>query len=193
MNNNILSKVLMFTAGATIGSVVTWKLLDAKYARRAEKEIEEIRAYYDSKLSKGEDTVPELGDIETVKPTFTEEEKKEYAQIVSNYIGEKGGSKSVEIGTPPYIISPKEFDTLDDYDTESYTYYQDNILTDEVGNVIEDIKNTVGEDFASHFGEYEDDSVFVRNEVLKTDYEILMDYRRYSDVFEPGEDPVDDE
>lgn len=191
MNNNILSKVLMFTAGAAIGSVVTWKLLDAKYARRAEKEIEEIRAYYDSQFSSDEKVIePEE---EPSKPTFTEEEKKEYAQIVSNYISEKGGSESVEIGTPPYVISPEEFDTLDDYDTESLTYYTDNILTDEDGNVVEDIKNTVGEDFASHFGEYEDDSVFVRNEVSQTDYEILMDYRRYSDVFEPGANPVDDE
>lgn len=191
MNNNILSKVLIFATGAAIGSVVTWKLLDAKYARRAESEIEEIRAYYDNKFSNDvEEVAP---DEEPSKPTFTEEEKKEYAQIVANYTIEKGGSESMVIGTPPYVISPGEFDTLDDYDTESFTYYTDNILTDEDGNVIEDIKNTVGEDFASHFGEYEDDSVFIRNEVSQTDYEILMDYRRYSDVFEPGADPVDDE
>ena len=34
----------------------------------------------------------------------------------------------------------------------------------------------------SHFGEYEDDSVFVRNDDRKCDYEILMDQRLYSDV-----------
>lgn len=191
MNNNILSKILMFTAGAAIGSVVTWKLLDAKYARRAESEIEEIRAYYEGKYASDEEAVEP--DEESIERNFTEEEKKEYVQIVANYTSEKGGSESMVVGTPPYVISPEEFDTLDNYDTESLTYYTDNILTDEDGNVIEDIKNTVGEDFASHFGEYEDDSVFIRNEVSQTDYEILMDYRRYSDIFEPGADPVDDE
>ena len=43
MNKDILSKVLIFAAGAAIGSAVTWKLLDAKYAQRAEREIKEIK------------------------------------------------------------------------------------------------------------------------------------------------------
>ena len=29
---------------------------------------------------------------------------------------------------------------------------------------------------------YEDDSVFVRNDVMKCDYEILLDHRNYKDV-----------
>ena len=40
----------------------------------------------------------------------------------------------------------------------------------------------VVEDFADHFGEYEDDSVFVRNNRLKCDYEILRDEGEYSDL-----------
>ena len=99
----------------------------------------------------------------------------------------------MKIGTPPYIISPEEFDTEDGYDTVSLTYYTDGVLTDDDNNVIEDIENTVGEDFAKHFGEYEDDSVFVRNERLMTDYEILMDYRPFNDVVATGTNPKDDE
>ena len=40
----------------------------------------------------------------------------------------------------------------------------------------------VGKESLNHFGEYEDDSVFVRNDRLKRDYEILLDQRNYSDV-----------
>lgn len=188
---DILSKALIFTAGAAIGSVVTWKLLDAKYAKRAESEIEEIRAYYGSKFSSEE---PDLEQNEEPSPLdFSKEEKEEYLQIAANYTTGKGGSESMTVGTPPYVISPEEFDSLDDYDTESLTYYTDGILTDDDDNVIEDIENTVGRDFASHFGEYEDDSVFIRNEVLKTDYEILMDYRPYADVVGPETNLRDDE
>lgn len=191
MNNNILSKALIFTAGAAIGSVVTWKLLDAKYAKRAESEIEEIRKYYDNKFSSEE---PDLESSEEPTPLdFSEEEKKEYIQIVANYTTEKGGSESMTVGTPPYVIPPEEFDSEEDYDTVSLTYYTDGILTDDYDNVIEDIENTVGKDFASHFGEYEDDSVFIRNEMLKTDYEILMDYRPYADVVMPDTNLRDDE
>ena len=47
--------------------------------------------------------------------------------------------------------------------------------------IIYNIEETVG-DALEHFGEYEDDSVFVRNEENMCDYEILLDQRTYSDV-----------
>lgn len=189
--NNTLSKVLIFTAGAAIGSVVTWKLLDAKYAQRAEKEIEEIKDYYEGKYSSDEEQA--YNEWAEKNPDLVEEAKEEYRNLVSNYTGEKGGSESMDIGTPPKVITPEEFGELDGYETESLTYYTDEVLTDDDNNIIEDIKNTVGEDFASHFGEFEDDSVFIRNEMRKTDYEILMDYRPYSDVVDTGANPNDDE
>ena len=40
-----------------------------------------------------------------------------------------------------------------------------------------------GEDTLTHFGEYEDDSIFVRNDELKIDFEILRDERNYTDVY----------
>lgn len=42
----------------------------------------------------------------------------------------------------------------------------------------------LGIDSLNHFGEYEDDSVFVRNDARKCDYEILLDQRTYSEVAE---------
>lgn len=178
--NDTLSKILIFAAGAAIGSAVTWKLLDAKYAKRAEQEIKEIKEYYEGKY---EPTEEESDAVEDTNVEYSEEEKEEYLHLVQNYKSEKGGSASMDtVGTAPYVIRPEEFDELDDYETVSLRHYTDGVLTDDDDNIIEDITNTVGEDYASHFGEFEDDSVFVRNERLKTDYEILMDYRPYSDV-----------
>ena len=48
------------------------------------------------------------------------------------------------------------------------------MLTDTYDNVIEDVEGTVGKKSLKHFGEYEEDSVFVRNDDLETDYEILL-------------------
>ena len=83
----------------------------------------------------------------------------------------------------PYVISPEEFDENEDYNTVSLTYYADGVLTDERDNVIVDVDSIVGEDSLNHFGEYEDDSVFVRNDELQTDYEILLDTRNYGDIY----------
>ena len=58
------------------------------------------------------------------------------------------------------------------------------IITDENDEPIDDIDDIVGSDFAEHFGEYEDDSVFIRNDRLQCDYEILRDDRNYADIAE---------
>ena len=84
-----------------------------------------------------------------------------------------------EIG--PYVISPKEFDE-EGYETISLTYYADGVLADEQNFPIEDIEDTVGNDALNSFGEYEDDSVFVRDDDKGIDYEILLDNRKYSEL-----------
>lgn len=84
----------------------------------------------------------------------------------------------------PYVISPDEFGEMEDedYDKVSVTYYADGVLADEYDEVVENVDEIVGEESLTHFGEYEDDSVFVRNDKLKCDYEILLDQRNYSDI-----------
>ena len=82
----------------------------------------------------------------------------------------------------PYVISPDEFGEFEDYERISLSYYADQILADEDDEKVEDVDNVVGLESLAHFGEYEDDSVFVRNDRLKCDYEILLDQRTYSDV-----------
>ena len=82
----------------------------------------------------------------------------------------------------PYVISPEEFGEFEDYERISLSYYADQILADEDDEKVEDVDNVVGLESLAHFGEYEDDSVFVRNDRLKCDYEILLDQRTYSDV-----------
>ena len=62
------------------------------------------------------------------------------------------------------------------------TYYSYGVLTDKNDQKVEDVDNTVGSDAANHFGEYEDDAVYIRNDRLKSDFEILRDYRTYADI-----------
>ena len=50
--------------------------------------------------------------------------------------------------------------------------------------IVDDIEETVGEDSLEHFGEYEDDSVYVRNDAKKCDYEILLDQRYYQEILD---------
>lgn len=78
-----------------------------------------------------------------------------------------------------YTIDPNEFGEFEDYRRIFLTYYADGVLADSDDEILddEDIENSIGTDFADYFGEYEDDSVHIRNDRLKCDYEILADVR----------------
>jgi hypothetical protein len=84
--------------------------------------------------------------------------------------------------TKPYVISPEDFGEIEDYDQRTLFYYEDGVLTDDEDNPIEDVDGVVGRGSLTHFGEYEDDSVHVRNERLRIDYEILREPNTYADV-----------
>lgn len=173
--------LFIFAAGAAIGSAVTWKLVKTKYEQIANEEIREIKDFYFG-LSEENCDIDEYE--EDVEEEFDDSYKEEYENLVDasgyrNYSNKK--EKEEEDMGGPYVISPEEFDT-EDYEVVSLLYFNDKVLTDEQYNVIEDVEGLVGKDSLNHFGEYEDDSVFVRDDEKKIDYEILLDTRNYSEV-----------
>lgn len=190
--NDTLSKIFIFAVGAALGSAVTWKFVETKYKKIADEEIASVKAVYSKK------TIPadriEAGkmpiDISKKEPEYKPSEAdliKLKEKIETNgyrdYSIKKDNKKvEEEDDMEPYVIPPEDFDT-EDYQVESLTYWNDGVLTDEFDNVVFDLPGTVGEDSLNHFGEYEDDSVFVRNDRTRTDYEILLDTRNFKDVY----------
>ena len=69
---------------------------------------------------------------------------------------------------------------MEGYTQISLTYFDDGILSDENGVIIDEPEDIVG-DALNHFGEYEEDSVFVRSDPKRCDYEILRDLRSYAE------------
>lgn len=187
--NNTLSKVITFAVGALVGSAVTWKYFKTKYDRIANEEIESVRAYYKSKNTMDSEAEMSEESEAGLKEKITARKKERKAERdAAKDICEKSGYAIYDDKEgdddemdKPYVIPPEEFG--DDYKVESLNYYKDGVLADDSGNIVENVGDVVVEDFAEHFGEYENDSVFVRNDLLETDYEILMEYRTYAEVF----------
>lgn len=189
-----MNKLVIFAAGATIGSLITWALTKAKIAecrRAADEEIEAMHEYYVHQAEAKEET-EEVNKSDPRQMTWEKPNLKEYASLLHDHgyseeIEEENKMDSVE---RPYVIKPEDFGEFYDYGTVSLTYYADGILADENDEKIEedDVDAIIGRDSLSHFGEYEDDSVFVRNDSLMSDYEILLDLRNYKDVI-GNEDP----
>lgn len=177
-----MNKLFVFIAGAAVGSLVTWKLVKTKYEQIANEEIESVKETFSKRYSEkvNEDKPEKEADVNANDIAAYNEllEKLEYANIDVDALIKKGGSTVID---RPFVISPDEFGEDPNYETVSLTLYADGVLTDEDDTIVDDIEGLVGEDSLTHFGEYEDDSVFVRNDDLETDYEILRDLRNYTD------------
>ncbi len=198
MNNKITS-FMMFIFGAAVGSVVTKMAVYKKYEQIAQEEINSVKETFSKLKVKNKDneseennnvrTIVEIVERAKDKPSIMEYAAKLHKQGYTNYSNTDSLSEDSNVSEEkvvyngkPYVISPDEFGEFDDYETISLTYYADQVLADEDDELVEDIEETVGFESLNAFGEYEDDSVFVRNDRLKCDYEILLDQRKYSDV-----------
>lgn len=183
---NKLNSVFIFTAGAAIGSIVTLKVVKTKYERIAKEEIESVKDAYSKRFTEvgkeiTEDIDAGIGDVDEKISNAV----SDYADLV---MGEgyainddtKGEQMTMDINDErvPYVIPPDEFDEVG-YETLSYTYYANKVLTDEQDIPVEDVDEIVGLGSLETFGEYEDDSVFVRNDAMRLDIEILKDHRNY--------------
>lgn len=192
--NNVVKNTFIFTAGAAIGSAVTFILLRSKCEQIIQEEVEAMREFYSETIASEaveveQEVVDKIKDepkpvADTKKPDFTGYATRLKEGGYTNYsdIFSKDKEGTQETMDRPYVIAPEEFGDIDDYERISLTYYSDKVLTDEDDELIEDVDDIVGLDSLNTFGQYEDDSVYVRNDRLKCDYEILLDERDYSDI-----------
>lgn len=173
--SNTLSNLIIFATGAAIGSLVTWKLIKTKYEQIAQEEIDSVKEVFSRRAEQEEKTVDE--EDSQVK------EYEDLAEAYTTYSDNKEENEEVKDVGEPYVISPEEFGEKDDYETRSLNYYTNGIVTDEFDEPIDedDVDSMIGLESLKHFGEFEDDSVFVRNDYLETDFEILADAGEYKE------------
>lgn len=198
-----------FVTGLVIGSVVTYVVVKDKFEKIAQEEIDSVKEVFGRRVEKEADKKvekiaekevekirKEYNDYSSLTKNYTsysknETEEDDCAQVEEDddcaNVEDEDGVEIFEVerasnSDRPYVIDPWDFGGEDGYDTITLNYYADGVLTDDDNNVIEDeeIDDIVGKDFAEHFGEYEKDCVCVRNDRLKTDYEICRDLIEYS-------------
>lgn len=194
--------LLIFAAGLVVGAVAGAVIVKNKVLADAKAEVEEVREYYRSargkvnrenveeieEVKEVEKKEYELKDIQIKDEPKTEKEHTNYSQITKMYMSKD------EYQTPmyddPFVIDPSEFGENPEYDTETLTYFADGVLVDDVDDVIEEPDIVVGLENLKVFEEFGATSVYVRNDIYKTDYEIIRDDWNYSDLKEPVEPPV---
>lgn len=160
MNN----KILIFSLGVAVGAVTSWFIAREKYRKIADDEIASVKEVFQRKKKEEAELA---------------EENKTYCGLVDTYDTESADDDLAEDKDDsmlPYIIEPEEYGQNTDNGITVLMWYGNDILTDTYGVNVDDIVNTVGREFIDHFGENseEPDVVYVRNDRLEMDYQILQ-------------------
>ena len=179
--------LFIFAAGVVAGAVAGAYLVKDKVMADAKQEIEEVREYYKSKKESKKEETTEEQQVEEVK------EEKEYEDIVINsgYVNYNKPEQITQhnmLEDEPYSIDPEEFGDKEEegWDTMTLTYFADGVLIDDTDEVVEQPEVVVGLDNLKIFEEFPDATcVYVRNETWRTDFEILKDDWKWSDLQEP--------
>lgn len=171
MNKNI---VIFFTAGLAVGFLTAKGLLSKKYMQQAQEEIDSVKEAFrkqNKQLVSAKDSVGESNlQIET---------KESYR----NYTDNLGYSAKAD-PEQPRVINPEDFGEVDEYDQISLTYYADKTLTDDQERPLDDkeIDDTIGRENLKRFLNEDVDAIYIRNDRVKADYEVLRDMTTYAEV-----------
>lgn len=168
-----IKEVIIFAAGFVAGGLVVNKLVEKKYEDISNQEIESVKAVYHKKLEEAEKPQEEVPDeaAETEQTRKGTSAMRTYSDIIksSNYSSPVTNEPDL-----PYVITPEAYMEPNGYDKLACNYYNNDVLTDENDEPIE-IEEIMGShDMLDRMGEYETDTLYIRNDKTEADYEITQ-------------------
>lgn len=186
--NKTAAAALGFLLGAASGAAGAWYILKTRYEQMAQEEIDSVKDVFRKRYNELKEQIDPKKDEDPDTEIIDDPIAVETAKNIIDYSSYSTKSDKIVENTehvnidPPYVITPEEFSEFEDYGTISLYFFRDQILTDDDYELLEDVDDVIGFESLNHFGEYEDDAVYVRNDRLKTDYEILRDERTYQEA-----------
>lgn len=186
--NDKLSSAIIFCGGVFIGGFLTWDFFKTKYEKIADEEIASVKETFEHREPRPDKNYKVEEELKGNDAYVNIIDSNSYRNYSNTTIetDKKGGTADMELNRP-YVITPEQYEDNVDYTKVSLTWYSDEVLEDDWGNVL-DPDDVIGRDALTTFGQYEDDSVFVRDDDEQVDYEVLRDTRSYEETY--GYDPV---
>ena len=187
--NDKLSSVIIFCGGVFIGGFLTWDFFKTKYEKIADEEIASVKETFEHREPRPDKNYKVEEALKGNDAYINIIDSNSYRNYSNTAIetDKKGGTANMEL-KQPYVITPEQYEDNVDYTKVSLTWYNDEVLEDDWGNVL-DPDDVIGSDALKTFGQYEKDSVFVRDDDEQIDYEVLLDTRSYKETY--GHDPVE--
>ena len=185
----MMREVLIFVSGVTVGGFLGYKIIEKKYSEKLETEVN--RRIDEYVLNNKKEEKKHTEKIEIKKENAAD--KINYNSVTKNYISSEdnkdnkeeddGKEDEPEVNDyisddprDPYEITEEEYDdNSNEFEKESLYYYRGNYtLVDDSDNVVdtEDADILLGSDWVDLMNN--DGIIYIRNEKVKTDYEIVV-------------------
>lgn len=196
--NNKVKCIISFIAGTITGGVGTFLFMKNKWMRDFEAKRNEMIRYYESKKPEVK-VVP----VEEIKLELDDEEVKKSAEKIiqaCNYskisTPERTKNMSPILNDSDYDndapviyeIDSREFGSQEMYGMVTLYLYDDGEIRTEKYELLneDDVENYIGSEMLKKLANQRDsdpdlDSFYVRNNRLRTDYEILIESGRYEE------------
>lgn len=203
--------ILSFVAGGIVGAAAAYIFVDKKKEKEKQEEIQSVKDTYHRKELSLENRFKNNLEFEPEESTPEEptmekkEDKHEYEDITSIYTGdektdvvdysktsvkeeetEKGGEPVTKNSME--IIYSDEYEEEEDYDQIELVYYSDKVLVDDNDEKVN--PNRIFGKSVEEILPVDEDSIHVRDNNRKIDYEITRDNMTYSEV--TGDDYASD-
>lgn len=174
MNSKLLGAFL-FIAGSAVGFWAAHTTISRRYKQELDQINDDLNTYF------REHEKPLTASTKAPRPAA--EPCTQSVAEMAHTLGYAEAAKSAA-SPSPRVISMEDFGELDDYDEISLTYYADETLTDDTDHPMgeDEIEDTIGRANLKRFEQCEGDAVYIRNDRLKADYEILLDERSYAEI-----------
>ena len=191
--NNTIAFVAGVIIGGAAGVLGARQYFKKKYEDIAQEEIDSVKEAFSRKEKKDESEESDSDDDDSEL-----EEAKTIMKDNGYFDEDVDVYKMNKSDEAPYVITDDEFGNMEDegYEMETLYYYLDGTLADGDDNRV-DLDDLIGADALNHFDEYVQDTVYVRNEKYRTDYEVLLMQRSFADVVRAsryrGDGGLDDE
>jgi len=191
MNINLIKGLVIFVVGFGLGAVAAKMVLKREYEELVQEEVESLRetAARRKDLRKSEEVI-----VDGSK-SAKEMHKKLANNIAKRYSGgtdeeysecekESHNTNHYSIDGEPYAISLEEFsEEMDHFEKSTIYYYdEDDTLADEQEEMIQDVLAIIGPEVLDHLQQAKSDVVYVRNEKMQIDYEIIVLDKSYAET-----------
>lgn len=191
-----IKNIIFFLSGVALGSVATYFIVKDKYEEQMNDETEQIKTYYENKYKVEEEEKPEELNEEFVKSNLEnlrkeDDEEPDYQGIIQglnyNQFSTKVGDKPAK---RPYQISMDDYNTDTKYIKKVVSFFEDDevCMDNDTKEVMDNVTKDIGMDNLELINIDGTGEIYIRNDQLGIDYNIVSEPGSYEDFLEVGFD-----